>query len=49
VERCHRRCAWSGEGRRLTRLTLPFGRKAPGGGSLSACRTTPSAACRWPG
>jgi hypothetical protein len=49
VERCHRRCAWPGEGRRLARPTLPYGRKAPGGGSLRSCRTAPFAGCRWPG
>ncbi len=49
VERCHRRCAWPGHGRRLTRPTLPYGRKAPRGGRLSSCRTTPFATCRWRG
>jgi hypothetical protein len=49
VERCHRRCAWSGEGRRRTLLTLPYGRRAPSRRELSAWRITPLARCRWPG
>src|SRR6266508_1564408 len=49
VERCRCRCAWPGGGRRLTPPSLLDGRKALSGGRLSACRTTPFAACRWPG
>jgi hypothetical protein len=38
-----------GDGRRRTRPALLYGRKAPRGGGLRSCRTTPFAACRWPG
>ena len=48
VERCHRRCAWPGDGRRLTRPTL-LRSEGPRGGSLSSCGTALFATCRWRG
>ena len=44
-----RRYAWSGEGRRLARLTLPMVGRPREAGGLRAWRTTPFATCRWPG